>query len=1618
MTSWKKYEATGIAIFPYASQEPFHLKLQSGDQLEISEKCGEWVKARCVTSSCIGICPLNRIQLYQSKDKKHRESDDDDDSDHNSQDSFDLLSFESKNLFKYIFSRVICQTRHADENDAHILNQIMKAISFLHISNDGKTKIEQSQRPQIAECLDNIRESIQLNKLERGLNSNVLRTHDITEKIFPSKAPPKVVKMTASYDTQIQISVFFSINYKEDLRISFRLYSLSKKEIISAPADVFLRKNSNKEQRIKFINVNANLSDDLILISRVMVNYRMAEKKAEKGLILSEYIGVGAQKLNFSKDNNETEINFQLYKGINEVLPSDIAPKLLDSKDNRTDIIKVDDFPKMTIKYSLEKTVDAALNADRNDLIPTIKLPHNMTPDFSINRLYVHINKLKHKSKKKKTRINLRVLDKSQGKFIECFLNTQDRTLFPTVVQKGILQMPIDEIAEITFPTECDINNLYIIFEVIRIISDGTTHLSSFSIWKITGDDGLIRLPPFGKEEVLILRKPDPPNMNASNFTAFIEAHPKWQEDPTASDVSVKFNLCSTIISSEPAIYKIIHWEQYESEVALANFKLAQIDDDIFSVFLLQILHNIFEIILSDKDDLTKAGFIYFIQTLSIIDRNMRSSGQLKILFDYFVDNCFTPERPEYANIYSHLFQYIISALPDHVTNKLEGEADTSCKDCCRCLSYILSLISSSLKLNKEVDGELNDKQFQKDIENIFIRLAIIIQMNTPMMKVSQTFVCRAFSTLCDIISSSFSNDELLSLVLNFFKQVESALYQNDNNMVYLILGLIDTQLFANEENRKELMPIVIKHVMTMPKQSDKNEDQKAKQQAGKIEEKYMSDRFDIVRASFFVLMKTSSCLPVAIAPLSEFVEKLIPKSLKAVPIESNKNQYFFDLIYIYFCNTKTIEDLILSNENKLTFFNNLLDMIQEIVKSTPPSYIFYICTITFIKLVSFSSKEQFHFLHQQVDKLIDLISSFYNVFLKASNAIKEYDRPFYSRIYLTDLEPIAALLPQLLNSVPEESRFNSSVILPLFHFYVNQPDEKTRKSVTHGFYLLLQSDYKQSKNFTRSENASIPALDKVSGYENMLDLKILIKDTKEKFSQTDQQNEVVKSFFKRLDELLTYMRDLGSLPNEHLYEDERATAILSVLDACQKENMFLIPHFTSKLYELHMMMGNKTEAAEALMECARFLSWDDHTAVAEGHGQPEQEKRERKRKIMHEAVNLFMQTQFFERALDVLGQLEEFYKNIEICYEDLSKVYKLESDCYDSICNQERNILNRFYGVRFYGAKFSEYFKDTLFIYRRDGFFMNDKMMMNLKEKFPDAEVSPKAPTEDALKNNNDLQYIHVFNMKPKDMESFDPYMPPSDLMVKSCCDMSEFYSEAPVRIKRGLNEFAEWHRHIYRYQTQRNLQGVVRRLPVMKTSDLIIMHPIECAIFDTNAKTIELMQKASMYWRCLRYNLKFNQVAVSSFSMLVSGIVNAAVNGGTKVFQELFLESELKDEPINAKFAQKLRESFMDQLKAVNFAIKVHERVMSEQYQGLHDNILESFEEMKKSMETAIGVVDLDQPPTFGEIPSTEFFKDLPKPAIAQIQAHETQMLQLINQPLQVQQQQALQQLSNDLL
>ena len=116
---------------------------------------------------------------------------------------------------------------------------------------------------------------------------------------------------------------------------------------------------------------------------------------------------------------------------------------------------------------------------------------------------------------------------------------------------------------------------------------------------------------------------------------------------------------------------------------------------------------------------------------------------------------------------------------------------------------------------------------------------------------------------------------------------------------------------------------------------------------------------------------------------------------------------------------------------------------------------------------------------------------------------------------------------------------------------------------------------------------------------------------------------------------------------------------------------------------------------------------------------------------------------------------------------------------------------------------------------------------------------------------------------------------------MVTSVCNIDIFTLEVPVRVRikeKKYNEIAEYHREITTYKIAFPLQGIARRSVVTSTEGPRRLSPVECAVVDTNAKSLELLQKASSYWRCIIYDAPFDKSAVSAFSMLINGIVNAA--------------------------------------------------------------------------------------------------------------------------------------------
>ncbi|KAH0788706.1 SH3 domain containing protein [Histomonas meleagridis] len=1243
--SWTKYEEKATAIHPFTPAQDEHLKVLTGDRLEITEKNGRWVKCKNLETSCVGICPIQCLQIASQ----------------NPQDNFSLLGVEVQYLFDYIF-KTYFPTKSPNENDMHILDLVKKVQSCYPPT--------ESTRVQLALSIDDLRSALGLTQFQRDQFGNVITTHTTTKSLFSSDSSKDINKTKSAYTSQLEVTLSFTYTFNTELRLCFRLYDKQKNEVLSAPADIFLPANCEEKQTLKFINIEKNNFSSTAIVCRAFGITKPGEGIPD----LYEYKGIAASMLQPPKDfHTSADQHLQLqFHSMNEISQIDSVDAILNSTFGENDISP------LSVQVNFLEYIDKAKNVTESNVIPTLSIPQNISTSLDANYTYVRIHLLHHKTKLKKTRVVLRVLDIEKKEYINCFEHTSDPSVFPSVVQKGSTDMKIDEIAAIKLDKNSDLSKWIMIFEVQRP-NKGQVHLSSYAIESLLNNDNTLNE---SKDKKLTLNKPTAQVMTPEDYiNQFINT--KTKSTGTGGDLNISITSVSTDFTKNPTIYKILHWKDHVQELEEDNVETPKdIEQVTLSIFMNRIFINLAEMMISKNPKLEQFSTNFFVKTLYEIDQS--KSQLFKSFFDGFIETQFNPNNTVLSNLHTLFMKYIADALPSSSDNKNNNNGDEyslgDCKICCRCLFHILSIISASLKMNTEIK---NENQFKESVKIIFQRLGILMSIEDKTMIVFKSFVARSFPMLCDIALGYFQQNERIKLVIDFF---------NANAF-----------------------------------KSDTNDD--------------------------------------------------IVKQTRA------------------------------NNEN---------------------------------------------------EKLLDLITLF------------------------------------------------------------DQTKPKVKK----------------------------------------------------------QGSDL---FFNNLNLFAQYIYDLGRYPNQRQYEDERTTAIISVLNSCRNNNDFqLFPHFASKLYELHINLGNKVEAAEALIECSKILKWDDREHVSEGHGFPEQEKRERKRLILHKAVELYIESEFYEKALEVLEELLKYYQDYEENQIKISEVYELESKCYDLICNQERNILNRFYGVKFYGSKFDTYFKDKTFVYRRNGFFMNDQMMRDLKDKFPEAKVDPKPPSDEDLKDPN-LYYIYVFNLKPKDLDNFDCYMPQSTLMVKSCCNIQEFYSETPIRIKREGNygEFAEWHRNVITYNTEMPLQGIARRSTVIKTSPVKVMSPIECAIYDTNQKTLELMQKACMYWRCIRFKLKFNAVAVSSFSMLQNGIVNAAVNGGTKIFQELFLESDLRLEKINQLNAQKLKDAFADQLKAVNFALQVHYIVKSAQYNELHQNIVENFEEMKKQMEKAIGTINLTERATMFEIPPTDFFE-----------------------------------------
>jgi len=212
---------------------------------------------------------------------------------------------------------------------------------------------------------------------------------------------------------------------------------------------------------------------------------------------------------------------------------------------------------------------------------------------------------------------------------------------------------------------------------------------------------------------------------------------------------------------------------------------------------------------------------------------------------------------------------------------------------------------------------------------------------------------------------------------------------------------------------------------------------------------------------------------------------------------------------------------------------------------------------------------------------------------------------------------------------------------------------------------------------------------------------------------------------------------------------------------------------------------------------------------------------------------------------------------------------------------------------------------------------------------------TSTDPPGQDII--NSEGQYLQIFAVKPmQENAALDPKKPLFVSKYESSKNLNTFVYSKPV--KKGKNEFADlWIINIC-YEVKDAFPSIYRRSLISKTKEIEIT-PVENAVNSIKSKSSELSEGITRYENSPKYE--------STFTMLLKGIIDAAVNGGVTKYKEAFFTQEyLNSNPQNSKYVDELKDALNQQQKIVGSGLQLHAKRVPEELMGLQKQLEEQFQ------------------------------------------------------------------------
>ncbi|KAF8795296.1 Dedicator of cytokinesis protein 1 like protein [Argiope bruennichi] len=1034
--------------------------------------------------------------------------------------------------------------------------------------------------------------------------------------------------------------------------------------------------------------------------------------------------------------------------------------------------------------------------------------------------------------------------------------------------------------------------------------------------------------------------------------------------------------VCSTKLTQNVDLLGLLKWWSNPENLKNNLLSLMKVDGEEIVKFLQDTLDALFNILMQNSDSELYDNLVFEALIFIIGLVSDRKYHHFRPILDLYIRENFSATLT---------YNKLIVVLKYYVDNALQKENQETLLRTMKSIEYIFKFIVRSRQLFAALNEDKGRESFEISMNQLLHSITSMMLYDTDSTLLVQGACLKYFPFTIPDILSVFDGLELSNVLVKLINNVPRDRLTKQKMMC--VNDLVHSDLFRIPECRLILLPMICNQIKNLLERKDEME----------LSIKIMSDIMiylygrdvgathnDISEIMLSILRTIIQCV-VHLERKNSLVGNVVATMISVL---RQMTPYHYSQ-YINNFSTKTdlldfiMEILLVFRDlvNKSVYPSDWNEMIMlqnsVILKAlrhfsvtirdrfTNPFEIqvwnnFFHCAIAFLtqdalQLENFSphkrNKIVLRYKDMRRETAFEIRAMWFNLGPHQIHFVPGMVGPFLEMTLIPEVELRKATIPIFFDMMQCE-------------FYSHKGSTSSYSSFLHqdDFYI---SNREIKYSFDEFEHEMITKLDTLveggRGDEEYKDLFLEIVGGLCENHQT--MHEKGMAFVRTVVRLMKRLLEYRMIVTDENKENRMSCTVnlLEFYHEINRREMYI--RYLYKLCDLHLDCENYVEAAFTLKLHAKLLRWSEEplSQLLKNDKYPNCEThRELKECLYYDILDYFDKGKLWESGLALCKELAVQYENEVFDYIQLSILLKRMAAFYDNIMKQVRPEPE-YFRVSYYGRGFASFLQNKTFIYRGKEYERLSDFSSRLLNQYPNAKLMTKLapPGEDITES--DKQYLQINKVDPV-MHERDRFRNKNvhDQIMKyyKVNEVQKFTYSRPLRRgeKDSDNEFATMWLERTNLVISYPLPGILHWFPVT-SSQSIEISPLENAI-----ETMEMTNKRIC--NLVLQHRSDPMLPISPLSMLLNGVVDAAVMGGIINYEKAFFTEEYAQTHNTRKDAegiQRLKDLIACQVPLLEAGITIHKQKAPENLKPFHQHMEEAFLKLRTNIEEKYGKKDM---------------------------------------------------------